>query len=527
MNPAQPSAQAVAVAGGRIVYVGDREGVARLIGAATRVRDLHGQMVLPGFHDSHVHIATGGIELGECNLNGIEPLDALRAAIRACATETAGPEGWLRGGGWELPVFPASGPTRGELDALVPDRPVYLTSADGHSAWVSSRAVELAGIEAETPDPPNGRIERDPATGEATGTLRETAMALVEDLIPPYTHEASVEGVRRGLALAASYGITSLNEADASPALLAAYADLDRRGELTATVLAAQSTDAARGPEQLAALVRLRDAHHGDHLSANAIKIFVDGVIEAQTAALLEPYDGRPDWRGEPRWAPEELNRLVAEADRLGFQVHMHAIGDRAIRMALDAIARARAEHGPRDVRHILAHIQLFDPTDITRMSELGVIGSVQPLWAYADRYITELTEPVLGPTRSRWLYPIHSLAEAGVVLAFGSDWSVSSMNPLLGMQVGVTRQAVTGDRGAPWIPEERVELETMLAGYTTAGAFAAFLEEEVGSIEVGKRADLVVLDRNLFDLPPTAIGSALVRRTIFEGREVYVAADR
>ena len=514
-------AEALALANGRIVYVGNNSGAEKFISDQTRVIDLQGKMVLPGFHDSHVHPVSGGIELGQCNLNGSKTQQEVFDKIRAYAA--AHPEKqWITGGGWDLPIFPEGNPRREQLDALVPDRPVYLTSADGHSAWVNSKALQIAGVTQTTRDPSEGRIERDAKTGEPSGTLREMATDLVSKFQPELTQEDYVQGARAGLAMANRFGITSLQEASAHEKILAAFAELERRNELTARVLAAQYVDPQQDTVQIATLVERRAKYHSTHLRATAVKIFADGVIEGHTAALLEPYVDRPHDRGIPNWTPEQLARVATALDKAGFQIHTHAIGDFAIRMTLDALETAQRLNGKRDARHHIAHVQLFDPVDIPRFKQLDVIANFQPLWAFADWYITDLTEPVLGPSRSRWLYPIASVAQTGATLAAGSDWSVSSMNPLDAMQVAITRRGLEDTTGAAWIAEEIVDLPTMLAAYTINGAFVNHQEQNTGSLEVGKAADVIVLDCNLFEIPPHEIHRAKVLLTLLEGREVY-----
>jgi predicted amidohydrolase YtcJ len=521
VNAARTWAAAVAIDKGRIVYAGAESGIDSRIGPNTTVIDLQGKMVLPGFHDSHVHPVSGGIELGECNLNGLETPEQIFDAIRRYAEQN--PQApWIRGAGWELPIFPNANPHKSLLDQIVRDRPVVLTAADGHSAWVNSRALQVAGITKDTPDTPNGRIERDVKTGEPTGTLREDAMDLVAEHLPQYTKEDYIKGLRRGLEMANRFGITSLQEASADSNLLEAYAELDRRGELTTRAVAAMYVDPAQGVAQISRLQELRQKYQGARLRANAVKIFADGVIEARTAAVLEPYLDKPGDFGKANFAPQAFNRLVTALDRENFQIHIHAIGDRAIRMALDAFDSAKVANGSRDARHHIAHLELFNPQDIPRFRQLGVIANFQPLWAYADSYITELTEPALGPDRSRWLYPIATMLKAGAVVVCGSDWSVSSMNPIDAIQVAVTRRGLSDSTGAAWIPPELVELPAMLAGYTINGAFVNFEETETGSIEVGKAADLIVLDRHLFEIPAHTIHRAKVLLTLLEGKEVF-----
>ncbi len=521
MDAARTWAEAVAIDDGRIVYVGNEEGLKRWLGARTKRVDLQGKMVLPGFHDSHVHPVSGGVELGECNLNGLTTQEQILNAIRRYAAQNPNAP-WIRGGGWDLPIFPNANPHKSLLDQIVPDRPVFLSAADGHSAWVNSKALQKAGVTKDTPDTPNGRIERDPKTGEPTGTLREDAIALVSKHLSAHTPEDYVNGLRRGLEMANRFGITSLQEASADEDLLAAYMELDRRGELTARVVAAMEIDPAQGVAQISHLKELRQKYQGTRLRANAVKIFADGVIEARTAAVLEPYLDKLGDLGKANLEPQAFNELVTALDREGFQVHVHAIGDRAIRMALDAFESAISANGRRDSRHHIAHIELFDPKDLPRFRQLGVIANFQPLWAYADSYITELTEPALGPARSRWLYPIASMLKSGALMACGSDWSVSSMNPLDAMQVAVTRRGLTDSTGAAWISQELVELPAMIAGYTINGAYVNFEEKETGSIEVGKAADLIVLSHNIFEIPQHAIHRSKVLLTLLEGKEVY-----
>jgi predicted amidohydrolase YtcJ len=519
----------VAVRDGRIVYVGSDAGIRAFVGEKTRVVPLAGRMLLPGFQDAHVHPVSGGIELGQCDLNGLASRAAVIDRVRECAA--AQPGEWLVGGGWALPLFPNADPGRRLLDEIAPDRPVYLAAADGHSAWVNSRALALAGIDAGTPDPPNGRIEREAQGGGPTGTLRESAMDLVARLLPEATPQELAAGLRRSVAYLNSLGITAAQEASASPAALDAYRTLERRGELglrvvaalaTATIAEQQGIDAAADPEALAGrLAALRSEFASRRLHPTAAKIFADGVIEARTAAMLEPYLDRPGQRGEPNYAPERLDALVAALVRRGFSVHIHAIGDRAVRLSLDALEAAGARRGSQAARHQLAHIEVIQPADFARFRTLGVIANFQPLWAWADPYITDLTLPALSPEVARWIYPIRSVASAGVTLAFGSDWSVSSPDPLAGIQVAVTRRSPDGGSAA-FLPDESLPLAAALAAYTMGSAFALGLDAETGSIEVGKLADLVVVSHDLFALPPTRIASARVLLTLVEGAPVY-----
>jgi predicted amidohydrolase YtcJ len=515
-------ADSVAVRAGRIVYVGPPAGAKAFQGPSTRVVDLKGQMLLPAFHDAHVHPVSGGMELALCDLNGSKNSEEVIDRIRRYAASHPS-EKWVVGGGWDLPVFPGANPTRQQLDAIVADRPACLSAADGHSSWVNTKALQMAGVTRATPDPANGRIERD-ADGNPSGTLRESAQRLVDRLIPDPSPKAYADGLRRGLEMANRFGITSLIEANAGDEILAAYGEAQRGGWLSARVIASLSVDERKGPEQVAGLVRKRQAFTRGRLRATAAKIFADGVIESETALLLAPYLSRPGYAGKADIEPQAFDRLATALDRERFQIHIHAIGDRAIRLSLDALEAARKANGPRDARPFVAHLELIDPADIPRFRALGVVADFQPLWAWADPYIEDLTLPKLGPERSRWLYPIRSVLASGAVVAGGSDWSVSSMNPLDAIEIAVTRKGLGQGEGPAFIPEERVGLPEMLAAYTIAGAYTAFQERETGSIEVGKSADLIVLDHNLFTVPPERIHETKVVLTLLEGREVYRA---
>ncbi len=511
-------ADAVVIRGGRIAYVGTDAKAREYVGRDTKMIALGGGMVLPGFRDSHVHPVTGGLLLDTCRLDDLQTPEAVIAAVRDYFERKRGNK-WIVGAGWDLHVFPDANPRKETLDAIVGNVPAYIAAMDGHSAWVNSAALRLAGITRDTPDPPRGKIERDPVTHEPSGTLRESASRLVERLVPEPTQADRLGGLRKVLRMAARFGITALHEANASQDILEAYAELGRRGELNALINASLHVNPELGVKQIPELVRLRTVYNGNGLHVGAVKLFVDGVIESHTAALLEPYLDRPGYKGEPNFSPDALNRLAADLDARGFQLHMHAIGDRAVRMALDACEFAQRANGRHDARDHIAHLELLDPSDIPRFAALRVVADFEPLWAYADSDITVMTEPRLGARRSRWLYPIGSVAATGAVIVAGSDWSVTSMNPLEAIQVAVTRLPLEGGPAKPWIPEERADLRTMIAAYTINGAYLDHQESETGSIEVGKRADLIVLDRNILAIDPRSIHNARVLHTILNGK--------
>jgi predicted amidohydrolase YtcJ len=528
-------AQAVAVDGGRIVAVGSDADVAPLVGAGTEVVELGGRMVLPGFHDAHAHPISGGMDALVCSLVDQRSVEAILAKVRTCAGKGAAGE-WLVGAGWDLSLFPEANPHRSQLDAVVADRPVVLHGADGHSIWVNSTALAVAGVGRETPDPPNGKIERDPATGEPSGTLRESAQDLVTSRVPPPSRDAIRDGLRHASRLAASFGITSILDPVVAREELRAYDDAAAAGEATFRVMACpRPRDGAHTPagqvwssSDLAGDVgpALRG---GALVRAGCAKIFVDGVLEGETAALLEPYLGRDgrdgrQHRGELHVEPELLARIVTDLDVRGTQVHFHAIGDRAVRAALDAVEAARKTNGPRDNRHHIAHLQLVHPDDVPRFAALDVTATFQALWAYPDTYIENINVAQVGRDRVARMYPIGSIRRAGGRIAAGSDWPVTSINPLLAIEVALTRQDPAGGDPDTLNAAERVDLETMLDAFTLHGAWLMRQERTTGSIEVGKAADLVVLERDLFTIPPADIGEVRVVRTILEGRTVYAA---
>lgn len=524
VDAARSWAEAVAVRDGRIVFVGAAEGARAFQGPRTRVLELAGRMVLPGFHDAHIHPVSGGVELAQCNLNDLPDAAAVLAKVRACAA-AAKPDEWVVGGGWALPVFAGGLALTETLDEVTGGRPAYLSAADGHSAWVNTKALAVAGVTGATEDPANGRIERN-AAGEPVGTLRESAMDLVGRHVPPPSPALRLDGLGRALAKLAAAGVTAVQEASAPRAYLETYREAEQQGKLTVRVIAALSTDLTRGPEQVAGLERLRADFTSPRLRPVAAKIFADGVIEGRTAAMIEPYLDRPGFRGEPNLPAAKMNALVGRLAEAGFNVHVHAIGDRAIRETLDAMEAVRALRAARDLRFQIAHAQLIRPEDVPRFRTLGVVANFQPLWAYADPYIKDLTWPALRKELWDAIYPVRSVARAGGVVAFGSDWSVTSLVPLEIIQVAVTRQSPDEAPIEVMQPDERIDLSEALAAYTIGAAYAMGLEQETGSIEVGKRADLVVVAENLFDVPARRLGRSRVLLTLVDGQPVYEDAS-
>jgi len=484
--------------------------------------NLEGRIVLPAFQDSHIHPISGGISQMQCALYDLETKEKYLGAITRYAADHKDAS-WIRGDGWSLAAFAPTGiPDKKLLDSVVPDRPVYLESSDGHSAWVNSRALAIAGITKNTPDPAGGRIDRDPRTGEPVGSLQDSAMGLVSEKAPPYTPQERQDGLRRALKLLNGYGITSWQDASVDEDALQTYKALDEKNELTARVVASLWWERSKGEEQIPGFLEQRRRYTKGHVRATTIKIMQDGVMEVQTAAMLQPYKGKPGVRGIEMVEPQALKKYVTRLDKEGFQIHFHAIGDAAIRDCLDALEAARRANGPRDSRHHISHLEAFDPSDIPRFRDLGVVANFQPLWAFADDYMVKLTLPFIEPSQARWLYPIGSIYRTGAVVAFGSDWSVSSANPLEELEVAITRMGPHGETKEPFIPEERIDLPVAIAGFTINAAYVNFQDEKTGSIEKGKLADLIVLDHNLFKIKPEAISEAKVLLTLLGGTPVY-----
>ncbi len=523
VDGARSWAEAVAVTDGRINYVGSDDGASQHIGPDTTVVDLGGRMMLPGFQDIHIHPIAAGVEALACDLNGLAGLAEYRLAIAEYAAGNPDVP-WVLGGGWSMAVFgPGATPSRSIIDELVPDRAVYLTSADGHTGWANSKALEIAGIDRNTPDPIDGRIDRDPKSGDAIGSLQEGAMSLMTQHIPPTTLDTRQQGLRYAMDLLNGYGITSMQDAIVSREDLEAYDSLDRLGQITLRVVASLWWDRSRDEEQIAELVQLREEFNtGGRVRPTTVKIMQDGVMENYTAAMLEPYLVPSGTRGIPMVEPELLKRAVTALDAEGFQVHFHAIGDAAVRQSLDAVEAALAQNGQLGHRHHISHLQMIDPADLPRFKELDVIANFQPLWAYADEYITQLTIPFIGEERARWLYPIGSVQDAGGMIAFGSDWSVSTANPFPQIETAVTRMSADDDSIPVFLPQERIDLETAIVAFTINAAFVNKHEQDTGSIEVGKYADLIVLDQNLFDIEAADISETQVILTLLEGKTVH-----
>jgi hypothetical protein len=529
VDPHRPRAEAIAVRGERIAAVGSAVEVAELIGPRTRVIDLAGRLLLPGFQDAHIHPIFGGVDRLQCDVRDSRGRDGVLATIRRYV-EAHPDDEWIIGSGWYMADFPNGTPRREDLDAIVPDRPAFFPNRDGHSTWVNSKALELAGVDRDTADPEDGRIERDP-DGAPTGCLHEGAAHLVARLLPRDGPELKGRGLRAAQAYLHSLGITAWQDAIIEPEEHEVYRAAHDAGWLTARVELALWWERDRGDDQVDELIERSRTGSFGRVRANSVKLMQDGVLETYTGAMIEPYldghGGTTDRRGISFIDPERLPGWVTRIDDAGLQPHFHAIGDRAVRECLDAVAAARAANGHTDTRPHIAHIQVIHPDDVARFAALDVTANAQPLWACHEGQMDDLTIPFLGPERTAWQYPFRSLLDAGARLAMGSDWAVSTPNPFEEMEVAVTR-VYPDSRGAvePFLPDQALDLPTAIRAFTLGSAFVNHLDADTGSIEAGKLADLAVVDRDLFAPDAGPIGEARVLGTIVGGEVVFEAPE-
>ena len=525
-DPQKPLAEAVAVRDGHVVFVGSDAAAARWKGKKTKVIALGGRLVTPGFEDAHMHLMSGARNLERVDLSEETTLAALQEKIRRFAE--ANPKSpWVVGRGWVYGSFPGGLPTREQLDAVVPDRPAYMDCYDGHTGWANSRALALAGITRETKDPVNGAIVRDPKTGEPTGALKEAAGSLVEDLIPEPTPERHYALLLQALAQLNRLGITAVQDAGWTKEEVARFLPLLERArkEGKLTVRARLTVDVAPNDPApgIAEAVRLRKLYPSGAIVFGGVKGYVDGVIEAHTAAMLAPWSDDPSLgQGTPRWEKAALDHAVAAADGEGLQVWLHSIGDRGIRMALDAYASAAKQNGPRDRRHRVEHVEAIDAADAPRFGALGVVASMQPLHANPDQNNEEVWVRNVGPERASRGFAWRLIEKGGGRLAFGSDWPVVTPDVFRGLYCAVARRTREGKPEGGWQPQLAVSVESALRHYTVDAAWAGFAEKERGSIAVGKRADLVVLSRDVLSGPPEEILGTKVLLTLFGGTTAW-----
>ena len=520
-DPAKPVVEALAIREQTILAVGTTVEIQKLKEKATNVVDLKGRFVYPGFADGHLHFMGGSLALGMVNLEDAWSVEEIQKRITAFAK--ANPDApWVVGRGWAYGAFPGGMPHKKYLDAIVLDRPVWMTGYDGPTGWANSVALNKAGITKLSADPANGVIVKD-ENGEPTGVLKEAAQRAVRQQIPPADEEIQYRLLKKGLDLAASYGLTSVHNASFDEGDLKRFDRLIAEGGLKVRMYSALPMVKDPAPEVLARYRELRERYQTARFRFGAVKGFVDGVIEAKTAAVFEPYPG--GGTGLPNWTPEELNRTVALYDKQGFQIFLHAIGDRGIHMALDAYENAAKVNGPRDRRHRVEHIEAPRLEDIARFKPLGVLASTQPLFAYPDKNQLEVYLPMLGPDRAKRAMAFKTIDDSGALQFFGSDWPVYSCEVLKGLHIAVTRETVEGTPAGGWNPEQKVSAEAALRHFTRDVAYAGFEEQVKGTLAVGKLADLVVLSDDIL-AGPERILKAKVMLTVMGGQDTYRARE-
>jgi predicted amidohydrolase YtcJ len=524
MDPVRPTAQALAVVRGRVAALGTDADIRALAGPATRVIDAGGRMVLPGFQDTHIHLQDSGQDYSQnadlTDARTVEELVALLAAFAATHDRA-----WVNGTGWYSGVFGAHNLTRQVLDRAVPDRPCLIVASDGHNACMNTAGFAAVGIDRDTRDPENGQIVREAGGGPA-GLLYELAIPMVEARMPDLADGAFADGVAWAMALANRHGITGVIDAKVEERHVRVYQSLARANALTlrvaATALVRPSDKTAHAVERLS---DFRASSQDGMFRVHSAKFFLDGVIENRTAAMIAPYSDAVGGNGELMFAPQQITQMFTAFDAARFQIHVHAIGDLATRAALDGMERARATNGAWPSLHQIAHIQFIDPADIPRFSQLGVMANVQPLWARHEVAVDEMAIPVVGPDRSRWIYAFRSLVDAGAEMALSSDWGVSTLNPFEIMQTAITRQPSPAEGLAPvFLPEQRLSRAEAVAGYTTFAAAAAWRSGDTGSLTVGKVADLIIVDRDIFACDVHEIGDTKVVMTVVNGAIVHQA---
>lgn len=517
VNPAQPRAEAVAVRGPRIAAVGTTAEIRRWIGPRTEVLDLDGRLVLPGFNDAHVHFYSGGRSLASVQLRTARSREEFRERVRAYAARL--PKGrWIVGGEWDHENWkPAALPSRDWIDDATPDHPVFVSRLDGHMALANSVALRLAGITRATPDPPGGAIVRD-AAGEPTGVLKDAAMSAVARVIPEPGEEELIEAVRAAMRHAAENGVTSVQDMSATPEVLRVYQELLRRGELTVRIYGAQPL---RSWERLSR-VGIAAGFGNDKLKIGALKAFGDGSLGSTTALFFDPYSDAPETAGlaADEMIPEgKMRERIAAADRAGLQVMVHAIGDRANHTVLGMFEDAGKRNGARDRRFRIEHAQHLRMEDIARFGELAVVASMQPYHAIDDG---RWAEKRIGAERAKGSYAFRALLDGGATLAFGSDWPVAPIEPLMGIYAAATRATLDGLRPGGWIPEQKIGVAEAIRAFTLGSAYASFDEGVKGSIEPDKLADLVVLTRDILAIEPEEIAQTKVAITVFDGKVIY-----
>ena len=526
-------AEAAAISDGIVVAVGDDDAIRRYIGATTRVVDLAGRMAMPGIHDSHIHPLEGAYEQIYCDLSAGTSLESVRALLEACSVTHSGE--WFNAVGLNIALFPVNGPDKSLLEGIAPDSYIFVDSADGHTALVNDKVLALADIGRDTPPPPGGVIERRAGSNEPNGTLRETARDLADQLRPPRSLFVSAEAMRDAIDLLNSHGITSIVDMWAGEHEWQVYQTLEWSGDLTVRVhnaLIDEGMFEKHVGDEFERVLAARKDYASNLVSNDAVKIMIDGVFEGETAAVLESYVEPQDHFGDLYHQPDELNERVLRYYDMGLQLHFHTFGDAAVRRALDTLEHARKKGAAanRDRRHSLSHLGLIHPDDLPRFAALNAAASFTPVWGHSDDWVINLEIPAVGRERVAARYPINSARDAGTIVVGSSDWNYGALDPLVSIETGVTRANPYAPSGYEEFTDEAVDLALMIDAYTINGAWLVHKDDELGSIEVGKRADLVVYDRNLFDIDAAEISEAVVDLTIFDGHVVYdraIAGDK
>ncbi len=527
-------ADSIAIKGNKIIYVGLDKGVKSYIGEQTKVIDLKGKMVLPGFQDSHIHPVGSALNSYMCSLFGLPSIDAYLAKIKQCVA--AHPDAtWIHGAGWSHRVFKEFQPDKKVLDEIVSHIPFTLNSYDGHSLWANSKALEVAGVDEKTKDVAAGKVLRYEGSNEPIGIfLEDPAAELVMHARPAYTQKQVYDALLYVQKYLNSLGITSVQDALIAIGgdggiydVIDAYHEADKKGELTMRITSALYWDPTKGMEQAAKMKRYREKYSHDKFRVTSVKIWQDGVMHTHTSNLLEGYKDKPDEKGLVMIQQQRLNELVVEMDKAGFQMHFHADGDAALRLCLDAIELALKTNGKADNRHHIAHLELVHPDDIPRFRELDVVANVQPIWSTSKSYISDLINVKIGEERKRWLEINKTFLDQGITVAYGSDWYVTTPKPVELIEAAVTRirpalSLKEKRNSTPLLPDENVNVADALISYTINGAYVNHQEKTTGSLEVGKLADIVVLDKNLFDVEPVRISETNVVLTFMDGKLVY-----
>jgi predicted amidohydrolase YtcJ len=518
-DPRKPWAEAVLIDGNRFKLVGTTAEV-RAAATSAAIVDAQQRLVMPGFNDAHIHFLSGSLGLSQIDLTGICTLEAMQKVISEYAR--ANPrKTWITGRGWEYYCFPDKLPRKEWIDAVVKDRPVFLSAYDGHTGWANSKALEMADINRATKFEGFGEIVKDRATGQPTGSLKEGAMSLVRRQIPATTREEKLTALRQGMKLAARLGITSLQNASGDEEELSLYEQLAREGELSVRASFAMSLGPSAPPPRVDEIAALKSRRLPALLRVGAVKLMIDGVIESHTAAMLAPYSDDTTAVGEPAWPVARFHDVVARLDAKGIQIYTHAIGDRGVRLTLDAYESAAKKNGKRDSRHRVEHIETIHPDDLPRFAKLGVMASMEPI--HADPDTVDVWSKAVGPQRLPLSFAWRALEKAGARLVFSSDWPASiSVDPIRGIHNAVNRRTIDGKPPGGWIPEQRVSLETALHGYTTQAAYSSFEENEKGMIRAGMLADLVILSQDMFRVDPVKLHETTVVCTVFDGKVIY-----